>query len=271
MTKNLEGTGSMRVFGAVLRAVREAAGKTTQELADHVGYSRTMVTKIELGDRLPPPTFVDKATPFLHAGEILTKAAEKLERASEHPAWFEGYVDLERVAVALYKYDNMAVNGLLQVEEYARALLATRCPSLETEEIEHGVQARVARQVLLTRTPLAQLSFLMEESVLRRPVGGRDVFKAQLLRLIEVNELRNVTIQVLPIDFGGHSGFDGPMTLLETSERQQLAYLEIHEHSLLVDDRDKVSELNQRYAMIRSQALGVRESAKLIEQIAGEL
>ncbi|WP_329369597.1 helix-turn-helix transcriptional regulator [Streptomyces sp. NBC_00669] len=265
-----EGTGSMRVFGAVVRAVREAAGKEQQELADHVGYSRAMITRVELGDRMPPPTFVEKATAFLGAGEILSKAAEKLDR-TEHPAWFEGYVDLEKRAASLYTYDNAAINGLLQIEEYASALLSTRCPALETDDIESRVQARMARQVLLLRTPLPQLCFVMEESVLRRPVGGRNVLRQQLLRLLEVSQLRHVAIQVLPLDHGAHAGYDGPMHLLETPQRQQLVYLEIHDHSFLVDDRDEVSELNQRYAMIRSQALGVRESAKVIEQIAEEL
>ncbi|WP_328463875.1 helix-turn-helix domain-containing protein [Streptomyces sp. NBC_00448] len=265
-----EGTGSMRVFGAVVRAVREAAGKDQQELADHVGYSRAMITRVELGDRMPPPTFVEKATAFLNAGEILSKAAEKLDR-TEHPAWFEGYVDLEKLAVSLYTYDTLVVNGLLQTEEYARAVLSVRCPVLEAEEIEHRVEARMARQVLLTRNPPAQLAFIIEESALRRLPDGKKVQKAQLAHLLKVSSMRHVAIQVVPTSCEGHAGYDGPMHLLETRERRLLAYLEVQEHSFLVHDRNEVSELNQRYAMIRSQALSVGESAKVIEQIAGEL
>ncbi|SEF45598.1 Helix-turn-helix domain-containing protein [Actinacidiphila yanglinensis] len=179
----IEGTGSMRVFGAVVRAVREAAGKDIQQLADHVGYSRTMITRVELGDRMPPPTFVEKATVFLNAGEVLAKAAEKLDR-TEHPAWFEGYVDLEKVCVSLYTYSTLVLHGLLQTEAYARAVLDARCPVLEPDEIERRVEARLARQALLTRTPPPQLSFVIEESVLRRSPAGPDAQKKQLEHLL---------------------------------------------------------------------------------------
>ncbi|SEG86123.1 hypothetical protein SAMN05216223_1172 [Actinacidiphila yanglinensis] len=83
--------------------------------------------------------------------------------------------------------------------------------------------------------------------------------------------MRYVTVQVLPLTYGSHAGYDGSMTVLETPERRLLAYLEAQGHSFLVEDCDKVSELNQRYGMVRSQALSVRESAKVIEQMAGEL
>ncbi|MEV6010710.1 helix-turn-helix transcriptional regulator [Streptomyces sp. NPDC051976] len=270
MSTKSEGSASMRMFGSVVRSLREARDISTDELAAHVGYSKSLIIKIERGDRMPPPMFVEKATALLDAGDVISRAAEHLERG-DFPSWFEGYADLERMAISLYTYDTVAINGLLQSEEYARALLNTRCPALDTDEIERRVLARIARQTLLTRTPLAQLSFLMDESVLRRPVGGEGVQKAQLTQLLEADALRNVTIQVLPLDYGAHAGYDGPMTLLETPERQLLAYLEVQARSILVDDRDEVSTLNQRYAMIRSQALSVRESAKLIETIAGEL
>jgi transcriptional regulator with XRE-family HTH domain len=265
-----EGTGSMRVFGAVLRAVREAAGKDQHEVGDYVGYSRAMVARVELGDRMPPPTFVEKATEYLHAGEVLFKAAEKLDR-TEHPAWFGGYVDLEKRAVSLYTYSTLVLHGLLQTEAYARAVLGAYCPVLDTDEIERRVEARLARQGLLTRTPPPQLSFIIEESVLHRSPAGDEAQKAQLEQLLRVGAMRNMTLQVLPMKYGAHAGHDGSITLLETPERRLLAYLEVQGHSFLVHDRDDVSELNQRYAMIRSQALSVRESAKVIEQIAGEL
>lgn len=265
-----EGSASMRMFGSVVRALREARDLSTDELAAHVGYSRSLIIKIERGDRMPPPTFVEKATALLDAGDVISKAAEHLERG-DFPSWFEGYADLERLAISLYTYDIVVINGLLQTEGYARVLLSASSSVLETEEIERRVQARLARQVLLTRTPPAQVAFLVDELVLRRPLGGRDVQKAQLERLLEVGELRNVSVQVMPTTYDAHAGFNGPMTLLETAERRRLAYLEVQGRSILTDDCDEVSELHQRYAMIRSQALSVRESAKLIETIAGEL
>lgn len=269
MSTKSEGSASMRMFGSVVRSLREARDISTDELAAHVGYSKSLIIKIERGDRMPPPMFVEKATALLDAGGVISRAADHLERG-DFPSWFEEYAELERQAVTLYKYDTLVVNGLLQTEEYARVLLSATSSVLESEEIERRVQARLARQTLLTRTPPAQLAFLVEESALRRPVGGEVVLKAQLVRLLEVGELRNVTIQVMPTTFDAHAGFNGPMTLLETAERRRLAYLEVQGRSILTDDRDEVSELHQQYAMIRSQALSVRESAKLISRIAGE-
>jgi transcriptional regulator with XRE-family HTH domain len=266
-----EGSASMRMFGAVARGLRENAGVTTDALAQHVGYSKSLIIKVERGERMPPPMFVEKASELLGGGPLLIQAAAHLERRSDFPEWFEPYVDLERSAISLYTYSTLVFHGLLQTEEYAHAVLAARCPLLDPEEVERRVEARLARRGLFSRTPTPQLSFVIEESVLRRPIGGVDVLRAQLQRVIEVGQTRGATVQVLPTSFETHAGFDGPMTLIETPSRQQYGYLEAQGHSFLVDDRDRVSQFHQRYAMIRSQALSVRESAKVIEQIAGEL
>lgn len=270
MASKDEGSPSMRMFGSVVRSLREARGLSTDEVAAHAGYSRSLTVKIERGERMPPPLFVEKAEELFASGEVLAKAAAHLDRA-ELPSWFEGYADLERQAISLYKYDTMVINGLLQTKDYAHAVISAYCPVLDPEEIDRRVEARLARQPLLTRTPAAQAAFVIEEWVLHRPIGGRAVHKNQLARLLEAGAQRNVTIQIMPTAHESHAGFDGPMTLLETPDRRLYAYIEGQARSLLLDDRDGVSELNQRYAMIRSQALSVGESARLIEQMAGEL
>jgi transcriptional regulator with XRE-family HTH domain len=265
-----EGSASMRVFGTVARAMREHAGVSTEELAAQVGYSRSLVIKIERGERMPPPDFIEKAEAVLGTGEVLSRAARHLERG-DFPSWFEEYAELEAKAVSLYTYSTLVLHGLLQTEEYAGVVLSIRCPVLETEEIERRVQARLARQPVLTKSPATQAAFVIEEWVLRRPVGGPAVHKRQLDHLLEVGRQRNVTIQVMPMSYEAHAGFDGPMTLMETPERRLFAYLEVQGRNMLIDDRDEVSELHMRYSMIRSQALTPGDSAKLIEKIAGEL
>jgi len=267
---NGEGSASMRVFGTVLRAMRELAGVSTEQLAAHVGYSRSLVIKVERGERMPPPGFVEKAEALLRSGDVLARAAKHLERG-DFPEWFEEYAELEALAVSLYTYNALVFHGLLQTEEYAQAMFDLRCPVLEPEEVERRVQARMTRQSLLTKSPATQFAFIIEEWVLRRPQGGQLVQKRQLERLLEIDAQQNVTIQVIPTAYEGHAGVDGPMTLLETPERRRLAYLEVQGRGMLIDDRDEVSELQMRYDMIRSQALTPRDSAKLIEQIAGAL
>jgi hypothetical protein len=212
---------------------------------------------------------VEKAGLLLRSGDVLARAAKHLERG-DFPSWFEEYAELEAEAVSLYTYSTLVLHGLLQTEDYARVVLSIRCPVLDTEEVERRVQARLARQSVLTMPPITHAAFVIEEWVLQCPLGGRDVQKEQLAYLLEVSQQRNVTIQVMPMSYEAHVGLDGPMTLLETPERRLLAYLEVQERSMLIDDRDEVSELHMRYSMIRSQALTPGDSAKLIEQIAGE-
>jgi transcriptional regulator with XRE-family HTH domain len=265
-----QGSDSMRMWGALHKAYRMAANLTHEEVATFVGYSPSLVISIERGVRMPSETFVERADEITRAGGMLIKAAEHLSR-QRYPVWFEDYVIEEQRARTIWSYDMHVIKGLLQTEEYARAVLSALHPPLEEEEIEARLKARLERQKLLTRKPTCVFSYVVEEWVLRRPIGGRAVMKRQLEHLIEVSEMRNVSIQVMPMSYESHAGLDGPMTLLETPEHKWLAYFEVQEHSQLLDDANRVSLLQERYAMIRSQALTPRESVKLIEQLAGEL
>jgi transcriptional regulator with XRE-family HTH domain len=264
--KIVDGSASMRVFGSVVRACREACGKTVGDLACFTGWSKSMVVKIERGERLPPANFVVRATEFLSAGGMLISAAAHIERGG-YPSYHEDYIDLEQTAVSLCAYDTAVINGLLQTEDYARAVLGARCPILEQSEIDATVDSQLRRQELFTRNPPAQLAFVLDEPSLLRTVAGTAVQRAQLTRLLEVATLRNVTIQVLPFTCPGHAGLEGPMRLLETPDRERCAYVEVQGEGSLIMHPEKVSVLNQRYAMIRSQALGPTESAALIEKM----
>jgi len=265
-----EGSPSMKMFGAVARTLREKANVRVEDISVETDYSISMVHKIERGDRMPPPKFLAKATELYDAGAVLTNAARHLDR-SEYPSWFEDYVELERTAVSVSAYDAMTVNALLQTGDYARQLLGGSAALLDTDEIERLAASLAERQQLLTRTPSCRFAFLVEEAALRHMVGGKPVQQGQLTRLLEAGGLRNVAVQVIPTTPDVHPGYDGPLTLLETADRQLLAYLEIHARSLLIDDREEVGDLNQRYGLIRSHALSVRESAKLIEEILSGL
>ncbi|MEU1623922.1 helix-turn-helix transcriptional regulator [Streptomyces sp. NPDC020096] len=265
-----EGSDSMRMFGAVSKALRAAAGVSQEALGEHVGYSKSLVQGVESGTRMPSQRYVELADPFLAAQGTLLAAATHLSR-QRFPSWFVEYVDAEKTARSLWTYSAHVLHGLVQTEEYARAVLSAYCPALEEEEIEARVQARMERQKLLTRKPACQFSIVIEESALRRPVGGKAVQKGQLDRLRELSKVRHISIQVMPMSYETHAGFDGPMTLLETPEHQWLVYLEAQGKSQLIDDRDEVSEFHQRYSMIRSQALTPGDSVKLIEKLLGEL
>ena len=131
----------------------------------------------------------------------------------------------------------------------------------------------MARRALFEREPVALIELVLEESVLRRTIGGEEVMRGQMRHLAECARRRNVTLQVLPLDAGlsgEYAGDRGGMELVETPEHDRLVYLEMQGESLLIKEPGKVSTLTQRYARIRAQALDPRESLGLIERLAGE-
>ncbi|WP_269855797.1 helix-turn-helix domain-containing protein [Streptomyces sp. RPT161] len=258
------------IFGCQQRALRERAGLTQAELASRVNYSESHVRSVESGRRRPKPEYVRAVDEALGAQGLLKAAAEPIMQL-KYPAWFIRYVEAEAEAVKLYAYDANVLNGLHQTEDYARAVLSAHVPMLDESEVERLVQGRLERQTLFTRKPAPTLGFVIEEWLLRRPVGGRAVMKAQLQRLLEVGEMRNVSIQVLPMACESHAGFDGPLTLLETPEGRNVGYVEGQAGSTFVTKSNELTVLEQRYGTLRAQALSTGESASLIDRLAGEL
>lgn len=256
-------------YGKLVKLFRERAGLTQQTLADAVGYSYEQVASIEQGRRPAKTAFTDAAERVLEAGGALAVLQEDVDRA-KLPAFFQDFALIEAEAVSRFSYDPLLVPGLLQTEEYARALFTARCPPLPEEMIEQHIEARISRQRLLTKTPTVDLSFIIGESVLFNPLGVRDVTRAQLAHLLQAGAHRNVEIQVMPAAPGFHPGLDGPMVLLETVEHRHVGYFESQGIGLVVTDPGKVSTFGLRYGKLRSQALNVGDSARLIERLAGE-
>lgn len=259
-----------QVFGALLRALREFNDVTPGQAALIVGYSESMLEKIERGERNASPEFIDELEKLLGLQGVLAPTADRL-REYRHPDWFGEYAEREQDAISLWTYDAQTIKGLLQTQSYARAVLSSHYPVLEEEEIERRVQARIDRQVLLSRKPAVNLSVVVQEHVLRHRTGGRAVMKEQLARLLDIGAMRNVSIQVMPTSQEAHAGFDGPLTLLETPEHKWAAYVEVQGNGSVIDGPEEVGKLLARYGMIRSQALNTGDSRKLIEEMIHEL
>ncbi|MEU6991541.1 DUF5753 domain-containing protein [Streptomyces sp. NPDC046465] len=161
--------------------------------------------------------------------------------------------------------------GLLQTESYARAVFNSVYPPLDDDEIDKRTADRLARKALFARKPVAVLNFIVEESALTRPLGGKPVLKEQLHNMVEFGELRNITIQIMPHDRRTHAGLMGPMILLETGEHQQVAYIEGHQGGYFVTEQPDLGNLQGKYGILRSQALAPEDSAQLIERTAAGL
>ena len=262
---------SYLVFGRQHQQLRKHAGFSVARLSEISGYSQDLMRKIERGDRKAQPEYIQRIDDMLGVQGVLVTASEVLAQHLLWPDWFEKYVEAEAQARRIEKYDTFVVPGLLQTEAYARAVLSAHYPTLDDEEVESRVMARLDRQTLLTRKPSCMLSFVIEEWVLRRPIGGKPVMKEQLNRLSECARMRNVTVQVLPTACEVHAGFDGPMTLLEAGDGRRVAYVEGQAGGDWVAGVDEVRTLEGRYGIIRGQALSTEDSLRLIESLAGEL
>ncbi|MFE9723820.1 DUF5753 domain-containing protein [Streptomyces sp. NPDC005794] len=245
------------------------AGLDRVEFGRRVGYAAQSVASFEQGRWIPQPVFVDKADEVTGAGGLLVALKEELAR-SQYPAFFRDAARLGTRAVALCVYGLYAVPGLLQTPEYARAGFQQERPLLDDDFIEQGVSARLARQEIYDRRPAPLLSFIVDEAVLRRPIGGRSTLYGQLERMLHLGEKRNVEVQVMPLDREDHAAIGGPFTLIGTAQGQRIAYAEVQGDSRLYTGRAAVRELEARYGIIRSQALTPRESSEFIEKLLGE-
>ncbi|WP_329457291.1 helix-turn-helix domain-containing protein [Streptomyces sp. NBC_01497] len=234
-----------------------------------VGYSPSSIASFEQGRRIPTPAAIDKADEVLGAGGLLIALKEEVAKA-QYPAFFRDMAGLEAKAVGLCEYAVQVVPGLLQTDAYARAVLRMRRPVLDDEIIEQRVVARLARQVIYARRPAPLLSFLIEEVVLHRPIGGREVLRGQLEQILVLAGDRNVDVQIMPTDREEHVGLDGAFTMIDLAKGERLAYAAAQGDSRLYSDHTKVHELGSRYGILRAQALTPRESLARIEGLLGE-
>ncbi|GHG40686.1 transcriptional regulator [Streptomyces zaomyceticus] len=269
-TADKSGQGVVAAFGQSLKTLRTRAGMEREEFGRRLGYSASTIASFEQGRRIPPPRAIDRADEVLDAGGLLKVWKDQLERA-QYPAFFQGMAQLEKQAIELLMYDTMVVNGLLQTEEYMRALLAMRRPPLDQETIEQRVTARLARQDIFDRRPTPLLSFVMDESVLRHRYGGNGVLRGQLEHLLLIGQRRNVEIQLMPTDCEDNAGVNGPFTVVTRKDGKKFLYVEAQNTSSLTTDPEQTVLASARYGIIRSQALTPRESLEFIEKLLGEL
>ncbi|MEV5091076.1 helix-turn-helix transcriptional regulator [Streptomyces griseoincarnatus] len=263
------GTGMLCVFGRQLKLFRERAGLDRAKLGSLTGYSASTIASFEQGRRIPPPKFIDQVDEVLDASGVLSTSKDAVARA-QYPAFFQGAAKLEAEAVELHVYDTQLVNGLLQTEEYARAVFAMWQPPLDEALIEQRVAARLARQEIFSRRPASHLSFVIEEAALLRTLGGEVIWRGQLEHLMLMAEKRNVVIQVMPLSRQEHAGLAGPFTLMETKEGRRIAYTEVQGDSRVHTERPKVRGLERAYGILRAQAQTPTESLALIEKLLGE-
>lgn len=263
------GVAVVAAVGRQIRAWREAAGMRAGELGSAMGYGEDLVYKVEGGRRIPRPEFMDAVD--LAVGAEGKLAAMKADIAEvRYPKKIRDLAKLEARAVEVEAYHNHNINGLLQTEGHMRALFASWLPAYTLDEMDRMVAARLARQSIFERDPLPTLSFVQEEVTIRRPVGGRMVWRRQLERLLEVGQMRNVAIQVMPTHREEHPGTGGLIEVLKFPDGSAVGRSDGAFGGRPVSDPKQLRIIESRCGMIRAQALNPRESRAFIEQVLGE-
>ncbi|NNN30916.1 helix-turn-helix transcriptional regulator [Streptomyces sp. S3(2020)] len=269
-------TGLFTALGKMLKLLRERKGLTQKEFGKLLGYGSDMISAMERGVRVIRPEVLEQADEILDAGGLLKEAIPEVREAmtkvrTRHPEWYRSYAGLEAEAVELHFYANHGVPGLLQTDDYARAVFTKRRPFLDEETIEKRVSDRLSRQQVFERLPAPIVSYVLEEIVLDRPIGGRRVHTDQLRHLLSIGGRQNVEIQVMPSGLEEHPNMDGAFNLLTPKGHGQVAYTEVQGYPRLITDSEEVRKIVDRYGIMRAMALSPSETRKLIEQKLEEL
>jgi transcriptional regulator with XRE-family HTH domain len=259
-------------LGNELRRARVAAGFSSQDaLAARLGFDRTVITKAETGLRPPTADVLAAWCMACNLDEEMFGRLGTLARRADGsvPAWFADWArDIEAEAQTLRWFEPLIVPGLLQTEAYARALFVTRV-GLSADEIDSLVAARLARQDVLTREAPPMLWVIVDESVLRRPIGGRGVMAEQVRLLHEAAHRPTVRIEVVPTSIGAHDGLSGAFTIADLpGQPGAAAYLEGARKGQVVTGREEVTDLMTCWDTLRSDALSRSESLTLLEEVA---
>ncbi|MBT2451663.1 helix-turn-helix transcriptional regulator [Streptomyces sp. ISL-43] len=262
---------SWRVLGAMAAHFRRQSDYTQASLAEYLHTDPETIGSMEQGRRLLQPRMAATLDELFETGGLLSMSLAKIPKRERYPAFAIDFITHERDAESLFSYQNSVIPGLLQTPEYAAAVFGCLYPPLTPEEIEVQTATRLARQTMLARKPWPpMMHYILEQSVLERPIGGREVLMAQLRHLRELTDLPFLGLQIMPTGRESHAGLAGPMVLLETGDHDQLAYLEGQGVSFLLDDPEEVHPLNLKYGILRNQALSMEDSRGLLDDLLGE-
>ncbi|MFH7599472.1 helix-turn-helix transcriptional regulator [Streptomyces racemochromogenes] len=261
---------TMKMVGKQVAAARIAKNLTQKQLASLIKVDEETIASIEQGRRMLMPHVAELLDLHLGLPGTLTVAANEMPAVDLIPPWAEEYLDRECEAIAISSYENQVLPGLLQTDAYAEAVFRSCVPVLDEDEITGRIAVRVRRRAILSRKEPVTLSFVIWEPALRLSLGGQEVHKEQLSHLRACSELPGVSIQLYPLERTHHPALDGPFVLLETPDNQRLAYMETQHGSHLTSQRNEVSIVERRYAMLRTLALNLDETRAELDRLLGE-
>jgi transcriptional regulator with XRE-family HTH domain len=273
-----------RRLASEMRRLRRESGKTREEAARFADIAPATVSRIEAAVHAPKVADIMALCKFYGLDDertdvLVTLARQSRQRGWWHqysgtiPEWFEVYVGLEEEAAEISDYASEFIPGLLQTEEYIRALFHASLRTWSEKEIERRVALRLKRQERLASKDPLKVWAVLNEAVIRRQVGGRNSMKKQLHHLMEMSRFHHVNLVVLPFSVGAHPSMDGACTLLRFPEPADpdIVYMQYRLGSVYLEDPSDVGVYADLFDHLRSRALGPDESLALIAEVADDL
>ena len=273
------------VVGSQLRRLREAAGITRDAAGYAIRGSESKISRLELGrvsfkqrDIIDLLTLYGIAEDDERVEALVTLAEEANQPGWWHryddvmAKWFQTYIGLEEAADYIRTYEIQFVPGLLQTEDYARAVVSVGSPQDSDREVEAKVKVRMERQRILDRDRPPTIWAVIDEAALRRPIGGRRVMRGQIEHLLDLMKRPNISVQVVPFRQGGHAAESGAFTILrfDGEDLPDVVYLEQLVSALYLDKREQVDRYAQTMVRLTGEAPPPEDTADLLARILAQ-
>ncbi|GLW12575.1 transcriptional regulator [Microtetraspora sp. NBRC 13810] len=273
------------LLGTQLRRLRTLRGISREDAGHSIRASHAKISRLELGRvSFKERDVADLLTLYGVVAEEERAPLLALARQANTPGWwhkysdllpnwFEVYVGLEEAATTIRSYEIQFVPGLLQSEDYARSVIMLAHTTAPAEELDRRTSLRMQRQTRLTQDQPPMIWAVLDEAVLRRPIGGRSVMRGQIEHLLELTRLPNVTVQIVPFERGGHAAAGGPFSILRFAEPElpDVIYMEQLESALYLDKREETDRYMQVMDRLCVQADSVSASRRFLKELLDEL
>lgn len=259
------GASPLDYYGFELRRYREAAGLTQKQLGDIVYCTGSLVGQIETARKLPTLPFSERVDVALETGGAMSRLHELVMR-SQLPAWFQQVAELEVRAVEIATFHTHLVHGLLQTKAYAGAVLG----AVDQSALEDRTSVRLARQRIFQKAEPPVFWAIISEAVLHQQIGGLEVMREQLDKLLSFENDPRINIQVLPFSVGTHAGLQGSFDLFRFPSDPTIVYTEGYGSGHPTANPDTVKDCSLRYDHLQAAALSLRDSAELIRRVMEE-
>ncbi|MEV5573903.1 helix-turn-helix transcriptional regulator [Spirillospora sp. NPDC052269] len=267
-----------------LRARREGAGLSQEAVAEEMGWAESKLYRIENDKSRVLQRDVKRLLKLYRADEGENDALVELARLAREPdwwhqysgaipEWFQVYVVLEASASHVFGYESELVPGIMQTERYARAIMSTAPGPEVDQDVDERVEVRVNRQARLAGSDPFDVWLVLNEAVIRRVVGGREVMREQIEHLIDLAGRRNITLQVLPFELGEHGAMHGAFKILRfpAADDPDKVYLEQQIGGVYTQKPHEVDRYRLMFDHLRARALGPEQTVAMLREVAENL